>query len=137
MLNDDANAQNNNYSCEVLSSTPKMPVLDTLLWVGRECTDEGIPDELVESPKLKPDRDKLPTTHNLILYKFYKKPMADKTPNRQTNALPENVKVTTVSNEVIRRMKCTLLRLPPRVVEDTLMEYMDELQKGGPKTMVY
>ena len=131
MLNDDANAQNNNYSCEVLRSTQKMPVLDTLLWVGRECTDEGILDDLVESPKLKPDRDKVLTTHNLILYKFYKKPMADKTPNRQTNALPENVKVTTVSNEVIRRTKCTSLRLPPRLVEDTLMEYTDELQKGG------
>ena len=57
---------------------------------------------------------------NIVKYAFYKKSMSDKVPNRANNALPNQMKITTAVQEVIRRLKNTSRSLPSRFFEDTL-----------------
>ena len=57
--------------------------------------------------------------------------MSRVTPLLKRTALPENVKVNTVANETIRRMKNTSRDLNPTVVEGVLSDYMSDLQRGG------
>ena len=57
--------------------------------------------------------------------------MATKTPLLQRTALPENIKVATVSNEVIRRFKNTSRDLPSHVIEEIISDYMSDLLRGG------
>ena len=43
----------------------------------------------------------------VMKYLFYKKPMASKTANKESNGLPEKTKISTAINEVLRRCKNT------------------------------
>ena len=112
------------------NDSKKMPVLDTQVWVGEEEREEGIPQALLESGCSGPTTQ-MGEIKKIILYQFYKKQMADRVPNRVENALPNQSKVTTAAQEVIRRMKNTSRYLPSHVIEDILFEYMGELRTGG------
>ena len=111
-------------------NNPKvMPVLDTVMWLGTEYRETGFPPAALENQELitmKPGGLK-----KIILYSFYRKPMANPLPNLQASAQPEGIKVQTVVNELIRRIKNTSRDLPPIVVEEIIKEYMDELIEGG------
>ena len=62
---------------------------------------------------------------------FYRKPMARCTPMLAKTALPENVKVATISQEIIRRLKNTLRHLPPEFTNKVIEEYVADLKRGG------
>ena len=47
------------------------------------------------------------------------------------SALPEGVKVATISQEAIRRFKNTSRDLPVSIIEGIISEYMSELEMGG------
>ena len=74
------------------------------------------------------------TKDNLVEYIFYKKPMANKVQNRANKALPEKQKVTSATQEVIRRMKNCSTWILPNLVKDVLLDYMGELKAGGYST---
>ena len=57
--------------------------------------------------------------------------MANRTPNLESNAIPESQKIVTASNEIIRRYKNTSRSLKPEIIETVLRDYMDELAAGG------
>ena len=76
-----------------------MPVLDCQIWMGNSSSQYGVPIELL------PDRPVNLTIKKVILFKFYRKPMSRITLLMSRTALPENVKVSTVSNETIHRLK--------------------------------
>ena len=57
--------------------------------------------------------------------------MADKVSNRKSSAVPEQQKVNTTAQEIIRRHKNTSTDLDPEVIEDVLQEYMSDLEQGG------
>ena len=63
-----------------------------------------------------------------ILYSFYNKPMAAKTLMLTTSAIQENTKVATVSEEIHRRLKRSLMALSRSHVEEILLDYMDDLE---------
>ena len=68
---------------------------------------------------------------DIIHFRFYKKPMANRVPNRASNALPEKQKVTGAMQEVIRRLKNTSTKIPEAHISAILKEYMGVLRAGG------
>ena len=81
----------------------------------------------LESPEMINPRELKPVIQNL----FYKKPMASKTANKESNGLPEKTKISTVINEVLRRCKNTSRNLDDHYLENVLKDYMAELKEGG------
>ena len=57
--------------------------------------------------------------------------MANQVPNRAASAAPRGQKISTCSQECIRRMKNTSRELNHKDIEGVLMRYMDELISGG------
>ena len=64
------------YDCPVLATGDGMPVLDTEMWIQTEQRDQGIPEQIM--PKAE-QKVKLGTLKKVVVYKFFKKPMADTT----------------------------------------------------------
>ena len=107
--------------------TGDMPVLDTSMWVGLEERAVGIPEPyLEEGIHLKTGK-----MHKIVLHKFYQKPMTNLLTNLESNPVPEKQKVTTTTQEIIRRLKNTSRDLPVSVIEDVLLRYMEELKVSG------
>ena len=108
-----------------------MPVLDTCCWIGEEERIEGI------DPAIVPDKYKhlIITKHSklkkVIMFPFFKKPMANRTSNRSNTAMPETMRCSMTSAEIQRRCRNTSRDLPPEILEKTLARYMDELKAGG------
>ena len=74
----------------------------------------------------KHQSEKTQSLKRVILFTFYKKPMANKNSNRVNSAMPESMKVATTTNEIQRRMRNTSRDLPHQVLDQVLKNYMDE-----------
>ena len=57
--------------------------------------------------------------------------MVNRVSNRYTSASPEHMKVSTVTNEILRRFRTTSRDLPVSEMEGVLMRYMDDLRHEG------
>ena len=119
------------FDCPQMNAGGAMPVLDTQMWVGKEGRNSGIPEAILEDRSLI--QTKVGILRSVVLYKFYRKPMANQVSNRNSSAIPEQQKVSTTAQEVLRRVKNTSRDLPPEVVEEVLMTYMEELEARGYK----
>ena len=53
---------------------------------------------------------------DIVLHKFYQKPMTNLLVNLASNAAPDQMKKSTVANEIIRRFRTTSRDLHPAVV---------------------
>ena len=102
-----------------------MPVLDTMCWMGIEDREEGLNPDMLPDKYKNSRRVKTRSLKKLILYTFYKKPMANRNSNRQSSAMPESMKVSMTSNEIQRRMKNTSRDLPYPILDRFLTNYMD------------
>ena len=104
-----------------------MPVTDTQLWVEIHKKNKGIPKFIEgEHPECKmPEVPKC-----IVMYCFFKKPMASTRNNLNRGGLPKSSKVATAVNEVLRRLKNTSRELEDTVVEDVIKDYMTELRWG-------
>ena len=92
-----------------------MPVLDTRIWVGREQRETGVPEGALNDTSLittKPGALK-----RVVLYSFYRKPMAHPVQNMKSSVHPESVKVPTAVSEITRRIKNTSRDLPGVIIE--------------------
>ena len=67
----------------------------------------------------------------VIIYKFYRKPMRNKMTILKRSAQPENMKVATMSSEIVRRLKTTSEFLSKDTFCDILETFMDELAEMG------
>ena len=67
----------------------------------------------------------------IILFNFYRKPMAKPCSNRKESALPEGNKVNTCVQECLRRFKNTSRDLGAEEITKTMNKYMGELAQGG------
>merc|ERR1711954_337160 len=97
------------------------------MWEGEDIREEGIPRALIEEEPQK----QMGELKNIVKYKFFRKPMADPIPNRANNSIPPQTKVTTATQEILRRIKNTSRWNPPEVIEEILLMYMGELELGG------
>ena len=117
------------WDCPTQHEVKKMPVLDTQLWVDEPAGTEYVPKMCEMEADTKPRTYK---QVRLVQFQFYKKPMANRVPNRASNALPERQKVTGATQEVIRRMKNTSTKIDQgQTIKEILKEYMGELRAGG------
>ena len=66
----------------------------------------------------------------IIMFSFFKKPMASRTNNLNRAGLPESTKVFTAVNEIHRRLKNTSRELQTTEIETVLKDYMTELRWG-------
>ena len=108
-----------------------MPVLDTCCWMGEESREEGLNPNMIPGhlrSKLNVKSNKL---QRVILYCFYKKPMANKSSNMAKSAMPEQQKMSMTSQEIQRRCRNTSRDLPKEILDRVLQNYMDELKLGG------
>ena len=97
----------------------KMPVLDCQLWMEMDQRTRNIPSKIdPESPEMINPRELKP----VIKYLFYKKPMASKTANKESNGLPEKTKISTAINKVPRRCKNTSMNLDDQYLENVLKD---------------
>ena len=106
-----------------------MPVLDTMVWIGRETRTWGVPDAMLEPDTVLPVKQG--TLKNIILYSFYRKPMAAKTPMNSRTAAPAKTLIQTATNEFLRRMRNTSRELPSTFIESIIQEYACDLRRGG------
>ena len=88
------------------NATGTMPVLDTQMWVGLEAREWGLPEGMPGLDKLKLPT-KIDSLKRIILYKFYRKPVATKTPMNARSAQPQQMKMQTATNELLERFKTT------------------------------
>ena len=100
-----------------------------MIWIGRQNRSLGVPSSILEPGTTLPEL----TGHlsNIIMYKFYRKPMATRTPLHHRSAVPEKDKVQTAVNEIIRRFKNTSRSLEVTHIEEVISEYCNDLQRGG------
>ena len=66
-----------------------------------------------------------------VMYEFYKKPVAAKLSILQRSAMPERMKVSTMTAEVLRRLKCTSLGVGRDQQERILKDFMNDLTAMG------
>ena len=90
----------------------RLPMLDFQVW-----------KEMVE----KEDGEK----ETLIKYEFYEKPMASKLMIMDRSALPHRIKVTTLSQEVVRRMKNTGRSVGEERRKKILTRMMTKMKRSG------
>ena len=106
----------------------KRPVLYCKLWIGQEQRSKGIPATFNTNAPAFVRKGHL---KQVILFQFYKKPMANKCSNLARNGLPNGQQLNTSVQECIRRLKNTSRDLQENIVKEVLTEYMEELCHGG------
>ena len=84
------------------------------------------------------DNGKLPTLDTQVwlegdrlMYSFYEKPMAAKTVMRRESALSENTKVSSLSQDLIRRLKNINLELPTSARVEAINDFASKLMSSG------
>ena len=106
--------------------------LDTQLWVGTArvkdpwfsggvASDQEIPGQTWTGPREK----------STVLYKFFKKKMANPITILQRSAMQESFMRATFSSEVIRRLKTSSTGLATEEVEEVLEDFMGEMVAMG------
>ena len=68
---------------------------------------------------------------NIILYIFFQKPMASSMVIQKRSAMPENMRVATLNQEMIRRMLNTSERLEIKWRTDVVDDYAGKLVNSG------
>ena len=106
-----------------------MPVLDTSMWVEMQSREIGIPSQILPPGAQIPARNgKL---RKVIMYRFYRKDIASKTPFNMRSAGPIRDKVRQTSQEFIRRFRNTSRQLPVHHIEEVTSEFCQDLKIGG------
>ena len=95
-----------------LNQSSQMPVLDLQVWIGFHNKEFGIPKELLPNQPLNSPH----IPKKVVLYQFYGKPMTRKSTLYANSALPDRVKLSTASQEFVRRFKNTSRDLEPTYI---------------------
>ena len=64
---------------------------------------------------------------NLIIYKFFEKPMTANTVLHQRTAMPEDSKIRSLANDLTRRMLTTSERVPDSIRREIVDMYAQKL----------
>ena len=122
------------FTGEVSEKRQSIPVLDTQMWVGMAGEksqnwltgselNQNVPEEREEGADQRP--------YATVWYKFYKKPVASRLGILNRSAVPEKTKVTTATDEILRRWRNTCANLDREVFEEITREFMDDLNGMG------
>ena len=92
----------------------KLPMLDFTVWKVEERDDSRKAGKKIE-----------------IDYEFYEKPMASKLVVMQRSAVPHKIKINTLSQEVIRRMRNTRRTVGKKRRAEIMTTFMKKLKRSG------
>ena len=106
-----------------------MSVLDTMVWVGKPGRTWGIPEAILIPGTSLPS--KTGSLKNIVLYKFFRKPVASRTPMNSRSAAPLRDQIQTATNEFLRRMRNTSRELEEHHLTGVLSDYCCDLIRGG------
>ena len=109
----------------------KVPCLDTQLWAGRPTNDGKWFQGKHEKGQKTPGKDCTQVEGDVILYSFYQQPMKNRLGILRRSAMPEAMKVSTMVNEVKRRLKTTSELVSKQIFECVVQEFMDDLNAMG------
>ena len=104
----------------------KLPTLDFNMWLQEVQLEPGQSEASSRASK-QPG----PTTVDLIMYSFYKKPMNSKYCIMEKSALPENTKTASLSQDLIRRMLNTSERISQVERNEIIEKYIEKLEVSG------
>ena len=113
----------------MMNKSGMMPLLDTMIWVGHPTRAWGVPSANLPEGTNLPMRTGALT--KIILYKFFRKPVASYTPMHSKSAVPAKDQVQTVTNEFLRRMRNTSRDLGENHLQEVLGTYVCDLKRGG------
>ena len=97
-----------------------MPVFDTKIFMGEEQRESWIQQRIIRGMEI-PIR--IGQLKRVILFTFFKKPMAREVTMLRRSAMPSNIVNATVASEFLRRMKNTSRDLTPNRIEEVLSKY--------------
>ena len=104
------------------NTNAQMPVLDTSMWVDWQTRELGIPEEII------PSDIKLPVKSGqlkkVVMYRFYRKTIANKTPFNSRSAGPLKDKIQQVSQEFVRRFRNTSRQLPVDHIHEVNTDFL-------------
>ena len=103
----------------------KIPVLDLQVW-----REEEYPEKNSFQSDLEGEAGEAGLKTKLM-WEFYEKPMASKFVIMENSALPQRMKITTLSQEIIRRMRNTCRNISSKRRGEILSVYMRKLQRSG------
>ena len=89
------------WDCPSQNGNAKMPVLDTQLWVGLESRESSIPEFI--DPKA-PKICRQDTLKRVILFQFFKKPMASRSNNLYRSGIPLGSNIATGTKVSFQRI---------------------------------
>ena len=69
--------------------------------------------------------------YQVIMWRFYEKPMNTKYCIMEKSAMSENVKITTMVQEVIRRCRNHNSKVPEEEVKEVLSVYSEKMARSG------
>ena len=126
------------FTGETSEGGKPIPVLDTMIWYGEPNPTgywyEGAKKPSGEAPgmeaKLKGKRI-IGRAQKVIMYQFYRKPMATRLGILRRSALAENVKVATACAEFRRRWRNSSPETPKEIMTEISKTYADELNGMG------
>ena len=118
------------FTGEVSKNGEPIPCLDTQLWAAK-MENDGPWFRGDSRTERTPGHERQEGEGQVIMYKFYRKPMRNKMTMLKRSAQPENMKVATMSSEIVRRLKTTSEFLSKDTFCDILETFMDELAAMG------
>merc|ERR1711954_359504 len=107
----------------------QMPVLDMTMWIQTQSRQVGIPEEIRPPDTEIPDR--VGQLVKVIMYKFYRKDIANKVPFNARSAGPIKDKIQQVSQDFLRRFRNTSRMLPTSHINQVMEEFCVDLKRGG------
>ena len=97
------------------------------MWVALESREKGFPEQIGQLIRVS----KIGQLKRIIMFLFFKKPMANPCPNLRRSGPPEGTKRATVTNEIIRRLKNTSRELGPETIKAVPTDYLRQLAIGS------
>ena len=117
------------YDSPASNKNGQMPVLDTTMWIQTQARQIGVPAEIRPPDTEIPDR--IGQLKQVIVYKFYRKDIANKIPFNVKSACPMKDKIQQVSQEFIRRFRNTSMMLPTSQINQVIEDFCVDLKRGG------
>ena len=104
-----------------------MPVLDFKCWVGTKCGNQKAQHDNKEADGAKCGKN----PRMKLLYSFFEKTMATKYTIMKESALPENMKVQSLTNDVVRQMKNISELVDQEKRNQVIDNYARKLMRSG------
>ena len=100
--------------------------------VASECVERKVPMlDFAVWKEVQEDQNRVSGKKTEIMWEFYEKPVASKLVVMERSALPHRTKITTLTQEIIRRMRNTSRKVGKGRRAEILSKFMKKMRKSG------